>query len=82
MVYEAVTANSRIARGADRRGPGLNVEGDSKHRDHRQGDPAHDDQIDWDREINSTEAPQHRRWFSPIAQLGELEIGKNARPAP
>ena len=77
MVYSAVTPK-RTERG----GPGVDVERDLEDRDHGAGDPAHDDQIDRQGEIERAEAPQHRRRLAAVAQLGELEVGEHARPAP
>ena len=43
------------------RDPGIDVERDLQDRHHGPGDPAHDDQVDRQGEIERAEPPQHRR---------------------
>ena len=61
---------------------GLDVERRLEDLEHRQADPAEDDAVDRHAEIKSAEAAQERGGLARVAQLGELDVGHDARTAP
>ena len=50
--------------------------------DHREVDPAEDDAVDGDAEIERAEAAQEGGGFAGVADLGEFDIGHDAGAAP
>ena len=62
----------------DRRDP----ERDAEDLHHREGDPAHDDEVDRQGEVEGAEAAEECRRPARVADLGELHVGHDLRAPP